>query len=274
MGLRAINIDAGAGLHPANRAAAAASTQSLTDAELLDRELDRLAATDSGAELAAYLRTHRGSVSVLDAEAAARELPAGAGGAWSPVTRKLMIARDQLEHPAGVTLLAHEAQHMQDDDSLLKTYGSRLYGVVRSTLDMAVAPLQGRNPISAAIDGVHSHVLIRHEVSAYHLQARVAQDLSLRSEQLHNPDGSPRSKEEIAGWLGTDPLYKLADWQRLAIGSGFTLLGARLTSQLAKAGIAKVAPTSFLGRHPLATVGIVSAAWGALLLHDAWQHRS
>lgn len=234
--------------------------------QLLDDAIERLSRTEHGRELALLLRERRDDVVVLDGSGGV--LPEGAGGAWVPARQKLYIRRDQLEHPAGITLLAHEAVHMRDAGSRAAAFGQSLLGVGRSLVDMAVAPVLGRNPVTAAVDGVRASFQVPMEVDAYHLQANLAQELGLRSDVLQHADGSPRSREELRSWLLENPLYQLPPAARAAVGAGFAVLGGRASGHLVNAAAARLAPTSAVGRHP----GLVSAGalavWGALLLHD------
>lgn len=237
-----------------------------TGDELLDATIDRLAATEHGRELAVLLRERRDDVVVLDDSGGV--LPEGAGGAWVAARQKLYIRRDQLEHPAGITLLAHEAVHMRDAGSWAAAFGQSLLGVGRGLVDMVAAPVSGHNPITAAVDGVRGSFQVPMEVDAYRLQAELAHELGLRSDTLQHADGSPRSREELRRWLLEDPLYQLPLPARTALGAGFAVLGGRATGHLVNTAAARLAPTSLVGRHPRIGSAGALAAWGALLLHD------
>lgn len=238
----------------------------LTDDELVDRAIDQIDATSAGGEVASVLRERRDRIVVLDEPGGV--LPGGAGGRWDTATQKLYILRSELEHPAGATLLAHEAVHMRDGGSRLRVFGDALAGIGRAGVDMLLAPAQLRNPVTAAVDGIRGAFQIPAEVDAYHLQAQVARELGLRSATLHREDGSPRSREELRDWLVHDDLYQLPPAARGAIGGGFAVIGGRASGQLANAAIARLAPQSWVGRHPIAVTTGALALWAGLLAQD------
>ncbi len=238
----------------------------MSNDELLERAIVQLEGTESARELAAMLRERRDDIEVLDAPDP--RLPEGAGGRWDPARGKLLIYRNQLEHPAGATLLAHEAQHMADRGGLATTFGHALLGVGRAVGGMLLAPLRLTNPVSAAIDGVRSGFQVPAEAAAYHLQAEVAEELGLYAPSLQHEDRSPRSERELARDLLEHPLYQLPPVMRTTIGAGFAYVGGRASGQLANAAIARLAPSSWPARHPVAVTVGTMALFAGLLVQD------
>ncbi|MCB0879199.1 MAG: hypothetical protein KDC46_09495 [Thermoleophilia bacterium] len=232
----------------------------------LDAAIARLEASHSAHELGVLLREHRDRIVLLDAPDP--RLPEGAGARWDATSRTMLIYADQLDHPAGVTLVAHEAQHMADMGGPAQAFGRALLGVGRGIIGMVTAPLRLENPVSAAIDGVRGGFQIPSEVDAYHLQAEVAQEFGLRAPVLQHEDGTPRSKDELRAWLLDDDLYRMPATMRTVVGAGFAWVGGRATGQLANAAVKRLAPTSWVAHHPAAiTVGAL-ALWGGLLVQD------
>jgi hypothetical protein len=157
---------------------------------------------------------------------------------------------------------------MRSSGGLVSTLGRSLQSVATAVGDMLVAPFQLRNPISAAIDGVRGAYQVREEVDAYHVQARVASELGVHADFLQHADHSPRSKEELEDWLLGEPLYAFPPVVRGALGVGFGYGLGRASGQLANAAIRRLAPESWIGRHPgvVTAVGLTIAA--ALLVQD------
>jgi hypothetical protein len=242
-----------------------------TDDEKIDAGIALLATTKSGRELAELLQRRREDIVVLDNDDP--KLPEGAGGRWDPHAGKLYMRRDQLDETGWETLLAHEAQHMRSAGGVTATALRSLRSVGRGILDMAIAPFQLHNPVTAAVDGVRGAFQIDEEAEAYHVQAQVAQELELHADFLQHADHSPRSTDELRRWLLDQPLYAQPPILRAAVGTGFAYLLGRAGSDLVNRGIRHVAPQSWLGRHPIAvTVGGL-AVGAALLVQDQLAHR-
>lgn len=242
-----------------------------TDDEKIDAGIERLAATESGRELAALLRERRDDVVVVDDDDPV--LPEGAGGRWDPNRGKLYMQRDQLDATGWETLLAHEAQHMRSAGGIPQTAVRSLRSVGRGILDAVIAPFQLRNPVTAAVDGVRGAFQIDEEARAYHVQAQVAQELGLQGDFLQHEDGTPRSEDELREWLLDEPLYAQPPIMRGAVGVGFAWLLGRAGSDLVNRGIRAVAPQSWLARHPIAVTAGGLAVGAALLVQDVLAHR-
>lgn len=247
------------------------ATDGARDEALLDRAIDRIASTESGRELAQLLRQRRDRVVVVDP--GDTRLPASSGGRWDPIAQQLLILRSELEHPAGATLLAHEAVHMRDSGSRTRTLARTIGEVGRVTLSMASAPFRLENPVSVAADGIVGAIRVGAEVDAYHLQAHVAQELGLAWPAIQHPDGTPRSRDELTTWLADNDQYRLTDGQRAAVGGTFALLGARVTSGIVNAIGSRVLPGSWTVTHArLASIGALTG-WSMLVAHDILTHR-
>lgn len=252
---------------PAVAAAAPARRAGVTsDEQRIDAGIERLATIPSGRELAQLLRERRDQIVLVDPDDP--RLPEGAGGRWDPVAQRLYFARDQLDETGWETVLAHEAQHMRSVSGLPQTALRSLRSVGGGLLDMLVAPFQLRNPVTAAVDGVRGAFQIDEEAEAYHLQARVSSELQLHADFLQHEDHSPRSQDELREWLLDQPLYEMPPLARGGIGAGFAYLLGRSGSQLANVAIRKVAPQSWLARHPIAVTAGGLAIGAALLVQD------
>ncbi len=259
---------AGAGTRVPRDAAAPAPS----DDARIDAAIERLATIPSGREIAELLRSRREDIVVLDNDDS--KLPGGAGGRWDSTAGKLYLRRDQLDAKGFETLLAHEGEHMRSAGGLPATAWRSLKSIGTAVVDMAVAPFQLRNPVTAAIDGVRGAFQINEEASAYHVQAKVASELDLHADFLQHADHSPRSEQELQEWLLDNPLYALPPVARGGIGLGFGYMLGRASGQLTNAAITRLAPQSWLGRHP----GVVTAAGltiaAGLLVQDQVAARS
>lgn len=257
-------------VHAYAAAGTAAPTGAITptpsDDARLDAAIDRLATIPSGRDIAELLRSRRDDIVVLDNDDP--KLPGGAGGRWDSTAGKLYLRRDQLDAKGFETLLAHEGEHMRSAGGLPATVWRSLRSVGTAVVDMAIAPFQLRNPVTAAIDGVRGAFQLDEEAAAYHVQAKVASELDLHADFLQHADHSPRSEQELREWLLGEPLYAFPPLLRGAIGVGFGYMLGRASGQVTNAAISRLAPQSWVGRHP----GVVTAAGltiaAALLVQD------
>jgi hypothetical protein len=254
-----------------NVAGTAAPRTVASDDALVDAAIDRLASIPSGRELAELLRSHRDDIVVL--EPGDPKLPAGSGGRWDPAAGKLYMARDQLGVTGYETLIAHEAQHMRSAGGVPKMVLRVAKSMGTALLDMAIAPFRLRNPVTAAVDGVRGAYQVNEEVDAYHVQAQVASELGVHADFLQNADHSPRSKDELRTWLLDEPLYAQPPLLRGAIGVGFGYLLGRAGSQLVNTAVHRLAPQSWVGRHPIAVTAAGLTIGAALLVQDQLAHR-
>ena len=239
-------------------------------AAALARSYELMRAAPAGAKVADYLATSDVDIRVMDDDEYDAQYP-GTGGNFRPALQRLSIPEATFgSMPYAATVMAHEGQHALDAKSRISVFATTARNLATGSLDGVRALAHGGNPLSGWIDGYQSKQL-EWEVSGYRTQAQVANALGLRQGSwAHGQarDGSVLPDEQIRTRIEADSLYQLAPNARLLIGGAAGMLGTLAVSSAVGAITSRLAPASWLARHPSAVTVGGAVLTGALLLAD------
>lgn len=248
---------------PTHRAAAPSSSAS--DAQAIATAMQQLRATESGRPIADFLAASRMDIRVIPDAEFARSYP-GAGAVYDPKTKAISVPQGALHRSSFVTTLAHEGKHALDFSDR-PHWALQSYALIGGTAkDGLKALVTFRNPVTAWLDSLTARQN-EDEVTAYHLQAKVAHELG-RNESSWSlgqaRDGTPLPIDEVRSNVATTDLYRMDPTRRLILGAGLGLAATSVAAIGAQTLASRLRPGSFLAGHawPMYAIGgAMTAAW-------------
>lgn len=258
----------------ARRMLIASDETTSADREIIDRTIERLRATENGREVADFLASGRVKIKVFSDAEFSRRFP-GAGAIYDPRSTDIVMPRRMLTSTSLVTVLAHEGKHAMD-------FGSRPHwtvqsaGLILGTIgDGAKALGRFDNPMTAWLDSLTSRQN-ENEVTAYHLQAKVAHELGRNESHWalgQASDGTPLPLEGVRENIATAPLYRMQPLRRLMVsatlGTSSTFFAASGIQSIAR----RIRPDSYLAQHSWPVLAVGGALMGAWIVGDQMRAR-
>ena len=236
------------------------------DAAAVNAALDRLAATEHGAAIAAAMRDNDIEIVVVGRNEFTGRFGGGTAAAFHRADATIYLPRTLLKRPDDlVVLLAHEGTHAMD-----QVEGRHAVPGLRSFLGSSARHgmqglRTGENPISAAIDNDRA-ASIESEVNAYMAAALVGREIGepFTSTYAGDIDGNLYPRDEVRQRLEASDHYAMPRAERLLVAS---LLTGLVTIPVA-AGAGLVL-TRLTGREMvLPSLLATTAAGAAVVAHD------
>ncbi len=245
--------------------APALPARSPSDAQAIAIAMQQLRATESGRPIAEFLAQSRMDIRVIPDADFARKYP-GAGAVYDPKTKAISVPQGALHRSSFVTTLAHEGKHALDFSDR-PHWALQSFGLIGGTAkDGLKALVTFENPVTGWLDSLTARQN-EDEVNAYHLQAKVANELG-RNESSWSlgqaRDGTPLPLDEVRSNVATADLYRMDPTRRLILGAGLGLGATSFAAIGAQTLASKLRPGSFLAGNswPVYVVGgAMTAAW-------------